>query len=373
MSTGLLTRALPLALLLGFAIASGAMAAQPAWQVAPEDWQFPVVEPFPVVDQFLWPVGDPFDYTRPATGEERGFSLIRGLRNGRRRHQGVDLSNQRHSSFVRAPAPGVVLEAGWHGAWGNLVVIAHRLPGGEMVASLMSHLRSRSIQVKRGERVVAGQVVGKVGSTGRATGPHLHLEIRRLGHVDPMTTAWNNAPVLNPLTVFEVNLADAMVPNQGLPEHWGWSYIADVSGTSPRGFGDPDALLSRREFYTWTARATGAEVSAHSGPDRVRSRLALLGLSEHLSGITSVQATMDASEAAEALGMLSARGWIRTVSRERSVGSRALEEHGLAGYSTLLTSSEPPQERVRRPLTRAEGALLIKAAQSMASPATAMH
>jgi hypothetical protein len=325
------------------------------------------------VDQFLWPVGDPFDYTRPATGEERGFTLIRGLRNGRRPHRGVDLSNQRYGSAVRAPAAGVVIEAGWHGAWGNLVVIAHRLPGGEMVASLMSHLKSRSIQVKRGERVVAGQTVGKVGRTGRATGPHVHLELRRLGHVDPMVTAWNRAPVLNPLTVFEIHLADALVPNQGLPEHWGWTHIADVSGTSARGVGDPDALLSRREFYTWAARATGAEVNAHSGSDRIRSRLALLGLSEHLSGMTSVQATMDAFEAAEALGMLSARGWIRTISREQAVGPRELEEYGLAEFGALLTSSESTTEGVRRPLTRAEGALLIKAAQSMASPATAMH
>jgi hypothetical protein len=247
------------------------------------------------------------------------------------------------------------------------------MPGGDMVASLMSHLKSRSITVKRGERVVAGQTVGKVGRTGRATGPHLHLEIRRLGHTDPMMVAWNKTPVLNPLTVMEVNLADALVPNHGLPEHWGWTHIADVSGTTPRGVGDPDALLSRKEFYTWAARATGAQVSAESASNRVRSRLALLGLSELLSGISSVQATMDAHEAADALGMLSARGWIRSVSGERLVDIAELENHGLADLGPLLSATESTGERLRRPLTRAEGALLIKAAQSMASPATAMR
>jgi hypothetical protein len=285
----------------------------------------------------------------------------------------VDLSNQRYGGQVRAPAAGVVIEAGWHGAWGNVVVIAHRLPGGQMVASLVAHLKSRSITVRRGDRVIAGQTVGKVGRTGRATGPHLHLEFRLLGHVDPWTAAWNKAPVLDPLAVLDASLADALVPNHGLPEHWGWTHIRDVSGTTPRGVGDPDALLSRREFYTWTARATGAEVSARSASQRIRSRLALLGLSDLLSGISSVQATIDASEAAEALGMLSARGWIRGVSREQSVALRALEEHGLADLGPLLATPETPGERIRRPLTRAEGALLIKAARTIASPATAMR
>ena len=71
---------------------------------------------------------------------------------------------------------GRVSFAGWNsGGYGNLVVVDHRL-GFE---SWYAHL-SR-ISVYRGQRVVGGTTIGRVGSTGRATGPHLHFEVRRYG------------------------------------------------------------------------------------------------------------------------------------------------------------------------------------------------
>ena len=66
----------------------------------------------------------------------------------------------------------------WRTGWGNRVVIRHTLPDGQVVYSLYAHLMSRSVLVHVGDQVSAGQPIAKVGRTGRATAPHLHLEIR---------------------------------------------------------------------------------------------------------------------------------------------------------------------------------------------------
>ena len=86
-------------------------------------------------------------------------------------HQGVDIADK-IGTPVKATAAGVVTCAERRGSFGNLVVIDH----GHGLVSLYGHLNE--IEVEPGQRVAKGQVIGKLGSTGRSTGPHLHYEIR---------------------------------------------------------------------------------------------------------------------------------------------------------------------------------------------------
>ncbi len=71
-----------------------------------------------------------------------------------------------------AAANGVVSYAGYRGGYGNLIIIEH----GYGFTTYYAHL-SR-INVREGQSVTKGQMIGRMGSTGRATGPHLHYEVR---------------------------------------------------------------------------------------------------------------------------------------------------------------------------------------------------
>ena len=76
---------------------------------------------------------------------------------------------------MAAAAAGEVLIArvsGWNGGYGLMVVISH--PNGTQ--TLYGHLSK--VDVVPGQYVVQGETIGKVGSTGRSTGPHLHFEVR---------------------------------------------------------------------------------------------------------------------------------------------------------------------------------------------------
>ena len=81
---------------------------------------------------------------------------------------------------MRATASGTVETAGWNGGYGKMVEIDH----GNGYSTRYGHLSE--IDVKAGQQVKIGQIIGKVGSTGRSTGPHLHYETRIDGDaVDP--------------------------------------------------------------------------------------------------------------------------------------------------------------------------------------------
>lgn len=86
-------------------------------------------------------------------------------------HTGIDF-RQAYGSPVRATAAGTVVHAGHNGGYGHSVDIDH----GNGVTTRYAHLSS--IVVKSGQTVSAGSVVGRLGSSGRSTGPHLHYEVR---------------------------------------------------------------------------------------------------------------------------------------------------------------------------------------------------
>jgi murein DD-endopeptidase MepM/ murein hydrolase activator NlpD len=97
-----------------------------------------------------------------------------------RAHQGVDLAANRGTPIV-APAAGRVRYVGWRIGYGITVEMEH---SGEVV-TLFAHC-DRAM-VKEGQRVNAGDVIARVGSTGLATGPHVHFEVHRAGRsVDPI-------------------------------------------------------------------------------------------------------------------------------------------------------------------------------------------
>ena len=99
-----------------------------------------------------------------------------------RMHRGIDIAGPIGTPIVAA-APGVVSYAGWNsGGYGNLVEIVH--PDG----SLTLYAHNNRILVNKGQKVVQGQQISEMGSTGRSTGPHLHFEIHPSGSgaVNPM-------------------------------------------------------------------------------------------------------------------------------------------------------------------------------------------
>jgi murein DD-endopeptidase MepM/ murein hydrolase activator NlpD len=94
-------------------------------------------------------------------------------------HTGVDFRGE-EGEPIHATAAGIITHAGWSGGYGKMVEIDH----GNGFSTRYGHLSAIEVQV--GETVRIGQVVGRLGSTGRSTGPHLHYETRVDGEaVDP--------------------------------------------------------------------------------------------------------------------------------------------------------------------------------------------
>jgi murein DD-endopeptidase MepM/ murein hydrolase activator NlpD len=97
-------------------------------------------------------------------------------------HKGIDIANADAPPILAADS-GTVMITGWPDPWayGNRILIDH----GNGFSTLYAHLSA--IYVSPGQAVSRGQVIGKMGSTGRSTGTHLHFEIRRNGEAeDPL-------------------------------------------------------------------------------------------------------------------------------------------------------------------------------------------
>ena len=101
-----------------------------------------------------------------------------------RAHRGVDYA-ARSGTPIHALGNGKVTFKGWKGGYGRFILIQHNTPGH---STAYAHMRSYARNIKTGSRVKQGQIIGYVGMSGLATGPHLHFEFRSRGRaVNPLT------------------------------------------------------------------------------------------------------------------------------------------------------------------------------------------
>jgi len=96
-------------------------------------------------------------------------------------HTGIDIPNRALPPIFAAKS-GKVAFSGWLGGYGHLIILDH----GDSTRTYYAHLSQDYVKV--GESVKQGETIGKMGSTGRSTGPHLHFEIRKNGKtVNPLS------------------------------------------------------------------------------------------------------------------------------------------------------------------------------------------
>lgn len=116
-----------------------------------------------------------------------------GVKREHKRHKGVDYGAP-VGTPIRSTASGTVLEAKYSGAYGKQVRVFHEETG---LTSAYAHMSK--MFVKEGDFVQAGQIIGKVGLTGRTTGPHLHYEVMKGTHrINPLTNKMKKSSKLAP-------------------------------------------------------------------------------------------------------------------------------------------------------------------------------
>ena len=110
-----------------------------------------------------------------------------------RAHKGTDYAAPRGTP-IKATGDGKVVFAGWKGGYGRVLVLQH----GHNIQTLYGHMNGFARNIHSGTRVTQGQVIGYVGSTGLATGPHCHYEFHVNGRVrNPQTV---QLPQANPIS-----------------------------------------------------------------------------------------------------------------------------------------------------------------------------
>lgn len=136
-----------------------------------------VAVPAAAVPDLLWPL--PYvEVTSPYGGRQHPIT------GEWRRHTGVDLPAHRGAP-VSATGGGVVTFRGWLGGYGRMIRIDH----GNGLETGYAHLDNWAEGLHIGLSVAQGDVIGYVGSSGAATGPHLHYEVKLEGKfIDPETT-----------------------------------------------------------------------------------------------------------------------------------------------------------------------------------------
>lgn len=134
---------------------------------------------------------NPLEFSRLTSGFSD--SRLHPIHNDWRAHKGVDFFAPAGTP-VRASADGVVEMIGSQRGYGNMVVLRHKPPH----STVYAHLRAFAPGLTQGRVVRQGEVIGEVGATGWATGPHLHYEIKVDGvQVDPMRIAFTEGAPLD--------------------------------------------------------------------------------------------------------------------------------------------------------------------------------
>ena len=150
-------------------------------------------------------LASPMEFSRVTSGFAMRFHPI--LQTWRQ-HQGIDYGAPTGTP-VRSVGDGNVEFAGWQNGFGNVVQLKHS--GNRMTV----HAHLSRIDVKKGQKVDQGQQIGAVGSTGWATGPHLHFEFRVNGkQQDPRVIARSSEAVTLPATAkaaFKAQVASAKI------------------------------------------------------------------------------------------------------------------------------------------------------------------
>jgi len=133
----------------------------------------------------------PLEFTRISSGfsNARYHPVLQEIR----AHRGIDYAAP-IGTPIKAVANGTVDFVGRQGGYGNLIILSHA----NNVTTVYGHLNSFASSIRRGAKVSQGDVIGTVGMTGLATGPHLHFEFRIAGvHKDPLKVAM---PEASPIT-----------------------------------------------------------------------------------------------------------------------------------------------------------------------------
>ncbi|MCP3851138.1 MAG: peptidoglycan DD-metalloendopeptidase family protein [Gammaproteobacteria bacterium] len=125
-----------------------------------------------------------------------------------RAHKGVDYAASRGTP-IKSVGNGKVIFKGTKGGYGRVIILQH----GSKYTTLYAHLNAYNRKIKRGSRVEQGQTIGYVGSSGLATGPHLHYEFRINGvHRNPLTVPLPSAmPIEKKYRTDFRNTADTLI------------------------------------------------------------------------------------------------------------------------------------------------------------------
>lgn len=298
---------------------------------------------------WMFPVGDPIELVREKPVQGSRFYVSRGIERdsrGRVTHHGADLINGRAGDSVRAAANGIVLQVSERAAdgYGLHVVLAHRTPEDGWVFSVYSHLARGSTGVRVGEPIRAGELIGRVGRTGRATANHLHFEVRIPRRLeDP----WQKATPGDPIDWIEARLPAHRGDTTWAAPYLSWAEETALITPETR----PTDRLSRAEWWRMLARAARAPISRlPRDPDSLRRVLETAGV---------VTATSAGSPRGEV-------GWDEFVSDLRRLGARGtrLPAAGIpadthASMCTARLGSRPVSFDVPDPRRTADRPLLV--------------